>query len=130
MAGRTYPLTPRRESKFACSGRLWLAAILIIWLRMAPASDVRRIQSRLKATELAVARLKVDTGLMFTALARNSPSLGEARRYVEQARRSYRIASRYLVHISASDLRGDLLRLQAAIADIDGLLREDSSRMA
>jgi len=97
---------------------------------MAPEPDIRRIQSRLQATELAVARLKVDTGLMFTTLARNSPSLGEARRYVEQARRSLRIASRYSAHAGVDeDLRGDLSRLQTAITDIDTLLRHDSSRM-
>jgi hypothetical protein len=98
---------------------------------MAPEPDIRRIQNRLQATELAVARLKVDTGLMFTALARNSPSLGEARRYVEQARRSLRTASRYSANAGMDeDLRGDLSRLQTAITNIDVLLRQDSSRMA
>jgi hypothetical protein len=91
--------------------------------------NVRHIQSRLEATERAVARLKVDTGLMFTALARNSPSLGEARRYVEQARRSYRAASRYSDRQGADDLRGDLTRLRTAIADMDVLLRQDSARI-
>lgn len=95
---------------------------------MAPEPSVRHIESRLRDTEHAVARLKVDTGLMFTALARNSPSLGEARRYVEQARRSYRIASRYSALSGAGDLRDDLTRLQAAIAAMDTLIREDSSR--
>ena len=97
---------------------------------MAPEPDVRRIQSRLQATELARARLKVDTGLMFTMLARNSPSLGEARRYVEQARRSYRIANRYSARAGVDeDLRIDLSRLQTAINDLDTLLRHDSARM-
>lgn len=106
-----------------------MANLLIMQKSMAPEPNVRRIETRLRATEHALARLKVDTGLMFTTLARNSPTLGEARRYVEQARRSYRIASRYLAGAGGDDLRGDLTRLQTAIADLDNLLRQDSARM-
>jgi hypothetical protein len=100
---------------------------------MAPEPNVRHIESRLKATEHAVARLKVDTGLLFTTLARNSPSLGEARRYVEQARRSYRVATRYSASAGAESdvrLRSDLMKLCTAIADLDALLRQDSGRIS